>query len=418
MNALKVDPAWPPSRHRRNVRPMPGPLLFLLAQVAAPALPPPPPSSPAATPSDEVIVIGRRAEKELAACLARRCPPAEDVEASLQASVEQFADARYTDALRTLQRAVGRNKRHAAQLPGPVSSLYATMATVAEHEGLDRIWRNAARHNVEVLRAHVGTTNAATLTQELQLADDLLALDMPGAAAGIYKKVAQRGRDTGQPAMAANATFRQAWVALMRGQFRAAGRLADESVAVAGPAQPAMNELRAILRMRIAVQKGDGGAVDALAARQRQSARRSPALLYAPDLKDINPSRAFQGSNGGDGSGVQWADIGYWIRPDGRTADVELLRSNGLGAWKPSILTFVGARRYIPLDLQATDPGLYRIDRFTIRSPFQIIVGSHLPVRAGPATVHVVDLTGTDAMSEAHRTRVARAQGSPPASRP
>lgn len=386
---------------------MPGPLLLLLVQVATT----PPPSAPEAAPSREVIVIGQRAEKELAACLARHCPPAEEVEASLQASVEQFADARYTDALRTLQRAVGRNKRYAAALPGPVSSLYATMATVAEHEGLDRIWRNAARHNVEVLRTHVGTTNAATLTQELQLADDLLALNMPGAAEGIYKKVARRGRDNGQPAMAANATFRQAWVALMRGQYRAAGRLADESVAVAGPAQPAIGELRDILRMRIAVRKGDAGAVDVLATRLRQSGKRSPALLYAPDIKDINPSREFQGRGSSDE--VQWADIGYWIRPDGRTADVELLRSNGLGAWQPSILTHVGARRYIPLDLQPTDPGLYRIDRFTVRAPFEIILGSRIPQRSGPTTVHVVDLTDTDAMSEAARTRVARAAATP-----
>ncbi|WP_156025715.1 hypothetical protein [Sphingomonas phyllosphaerae] len=382
---------------------MPGRLLLLLAQVTTT----PPPAPPEPTTLRDVIVVGHRAEKELAACLARNCPPAQEVEASLQASVEQFADARYTDALRTLQRAVGRNKRYAAQLPGPVSSLYATMATVAEHEGLDRIWRNAARHNVEVLRTHIGTTNAATLTQELQLADDLLALNMPGAAEGIYKKVAQRGRDNGQPAMAANATFRQAWVALMRGQFRNAGRLADESVAVAGPAQSAIGELRDILRMRIAVRKGDAGAIDALAARLRQSGKRSPALLYAPDIKDINPSREFNGRASSDE--VQWADVGYWIRPDGRTADVELLRSNGLGPWQPSILKHVGARRYIPLDLQPTDPGLYRIDRFTVRAPFEIILGSRIPQRSGPATVHIVDLTDTDAMSEAARTRVAQA---------
>ena len=49
---------------------MTGPLLLLLAQVAASANPL----------TDDVIVVGHHAEKELAACLARHCPPAQNEE--------------------------------------------------------------------------------------------------------------------------------------------------------------------------------------------------------------------------------------------------------------------------------------------------------------------------------------------------
>ena len=100
------------------------PLILLLVQAHRPPAPP-----------NDIVVVGRRAESDLAACLARECPPTEEVEASLQASVEQFADGRYDDARRTLQQAIRRNRDHGPELPGPVSSLYATLATVAEHLG-------------------------------------------------------------------------------------------------------------------------------------------------------------------------------------------------------------------------------------------------------------------------------------------
>jgi hypothetical protein len=372
-------------------------LLMLLAQIAI--------APPIVRPTDEVIVIGHRAEKDLEACLARNCPPAQEVEASLKASVEQFTAGRYGDARHTLQRAIGRNKRHAAQLPGPVSSLYATLATVAEHEGQESLWQYASRSNVAVLRKNLGPTNRATLTQEIQFADDMLGLNMPREAEGIYKKVQQRGLSSGQPIIAAGATFRRAWLALMREQFREAERLADESVVIAGGNQPAMLELRDILRTRIAVHKGDEGAVDALAARLRQSTKRVPALLFAPSIADVNPP--IDPSDRGNDDPVLWADIGYWIRPNGRTAEVEMLRTSGLGSWRSSIFKHVSARRYIPLDVEPTDPGIYQIDRFTVRAVFGSVPGSRIPKRIGPLTVHVVDLTQTDAISEARRLNTA-----------
>jgi len=87
----------------------------------------------AAPPSPDIIVVGKRAERELAACIARNCSPDEEIELTLQTSVEQFTGGRYDDAQRSLQKAIKRNVAYAERLPGPVSSLYATLATVAEH---------------------------------------------------------------------------------------------------------------------------------------------------------------------------------------------------------------------------------------------------------------------------------------------
>lgn len=386
------------------------PVLLVLAQAAAPS-PSPPPSGT----QRDVVVIGQRAERELAACLARRCPPAQEVEASLQASVEQFADGRYDDAQRTLQRAIRRNRAFAATMPGPVSSLYATLATVAEHNGDIRLWKNAARSDVEVLRTHLGGGDPATLTEELQLADDMIGLRMPGVADGLYRKVERLGTAGGHRAIAVGAVFRRAWLALARDRPGEAERLIGDAVALAdagadagagtGADRDGIARLRDILLARIAVRRGDGGAVDALAARLRQSAARTPALLFAPPVEDINPAPS--PSDRGNNDPVRFADIGYWIRPDGRTVGVEVLRTSGLGPWETGILRQVGQRRYVPLDVAAGDPGLYRIDRFTVRDTYGSVPGSRIAQRRGPMTVHVVDLTATDAMSVALRQRIA-----------
>lgn len=353
-------------------------------------------AAPQTPEADEVIVVGRRAEKDLKECLQRQCPPAEEVEASLQAAVEQFAAGHYADAHRTLQKAIHRNKKHAAELPGPISSLYATLATVAEHEGYKSIWKHAARQNVVLLREHLGAATPATLTEEIRRADDMLGLGMPDVADGIYKKVQRLGVDGGHRTIAAAATYRRAWLALMRDRFAEADRLAREGATIAGPSQPAMIEVRDVLLARIANRRGDTGAVEALATRLRQSATQTPTLLFAPPVEDINPPPGT--SDRYDRDPVRWADIGYWIRPDGHTADVEMLRTSGLGQWRVGILKHVSARRYVPLALDPSSPGIYRIDRFTVRAIFGVPLGSRIATRMGALTVHVVDLTETNAM--------------------
>ena len=369
-------------------------VLLLLAQTV----------SPAPVPSQEIVVIGRRAEQQMAACLARDCPPAEEIEASLDASVEQFADGRYADARRTLQRAIRRNRDRAAELPGPVSSLYATLATVAEHEGDTNLWRSSAWNNVRVLRRHVGEDNGATLREELSYADTLIGLGAVNAAASAYHSVQRKAAESGKPKLAAGAAFRRAWLALIRGRDREAERLADEAVSIGGANDRLMVEAREILRTRIAIRRGDDSAVDALAARLRQSPFNAPVLLFAPPVEDINPFRASAvAQDPWHDSQLRFADVGYWIRPDGRTAEVEILRNSGLGGWAPGILRQLGKRRYMPLDVEAGHPGIYRIDRFTVRGTKGVPTGSHIARRMGNLSIHVIDLTETNAMREAHR---------------
>jgi hypothetical protein len=379
-------------------------LMILLFAQAAPAGP---------APKDEIVVVGRRVEQDLAECLAHDCPPAKDMEMSLQASVEQFAGGRYADARRTLQNAIRRNRDHAADLPGPVSSLHATLATVAEHMGETVLWRWSALDSVRVLRRYLGETNIATLGQELSFGDDMVGLGMPSEAAKMYRTVQRKATESGHSALAAGAAFRRAWLALGLGRDREAERLADEAVALAGTHARSMTELRDVLRTRIAIRHGDEGAVDALAMRLRHSATHAPAVIYAPPVEDINRvSSGIETSpwNNGD---IGFADVGYWIRPDGRTSGVEVLRNSGLGQWTPGIFRHVKARRYVPFAAEPGAAGNYRIDRFTVRANLGLSTGTRIMQRMGRLTVHVVDLTETDTMAGAYRQRMQDAPASP-----
>ncbi|MEG3163102.1 hypothetical protein U1701_00670 [Sphingomonas sp. PB2P19] len=380
-----------------------GPLLIVLAQAATPS---------STVPSD-IIVVGRRAEQELAACFSRNCPPAEEIEASLQASVEQFADGRYGDARQTLQKAIRRNRDHAAELPGPVSSLYATLATVAEHLGDTELWFWSARNDVVVLRRNLGETHKATLTEELAFADNLFGLNRTDSADEIYRKVQRVATDHGETDLAAGAAFRRAWLYALAGRDKDAEQGADEAVALTGGHNPTMLELRDLIRARIAIRRGNDGAVDLLAARLRQSATETPKLLFAPSIEEIDrPRSGFQQDPWHD-SDVRFADVGFWIRPDGRTAGAELLRDSGLSQWAPGILKQVRQRRYIPLDVEPDKPGIYRIDRFTVRGTLGMPTGSRIGRRMGEVSIHVIDLTETDAMSAAHRDRTQKALSKP-----
>ncbi|MDJ0275700.1 hypothetical protein QLH51_02610 [Sphingomonas sp. 2R-10] len=380
--------------------------LLLFAQTAAV-----PPAQP-----DEIIVTGHRAEDALVACLQRSCPPAEEVEASLQASVEQFTAGRYDHARRTLQAAIRRNRQHAAPLPGPVSSLYATLATVAEHEGDAELWQASSRNNVQILRRELGPTDPATLVEELGFADNMVATGSLNAAESMYAGVRRHAVESGQGDLAAGAAYRQAWLALARDRYAKAEQFATEAVALVGTQKPLLEQLRDILRARIAIRKGDAGAVDALAARLGQSVNDPPQLLFSRPVEDIQGGRAARGGVDTDpwhDSSIRFADVGYWIRPDGRTADVEVLRDAGLGQWRSGILKQVSDRRYVPLRTEPGNPGMYRIDRFTVRATKGVPTGTRIARRMGALTVHVIDLTETEAMSAAarERTRMAK-QGS------
>src|SRR5690349_9255873 len=86
----------------------------------------------------EVTVTGRRIRDfraRLQACIARHCPPNEDVDASLALAEVEFESGAYEDARRTILQSLGRNRQHARTFPEPVADLYRSRARVSRHLG-------------------------------------------------------------------------------------------------------------------------------------------------------------------------------------------------------------------------------------------------------------------------------------------
>jgi len=64
----------------------------------------------------DIIIIGERLpdlQKALNACVERKCPPDQDINATLKVAEHQFVDGKYEDARSTLLKSIGRNKRFA-----------------------------------------------------------------------------------------------------------------------------------------------------------------------------------------------------------------------------------------------------------------------------------------------------------------
>lgn len=122
-----------------------------------------------------IVIQARRAEEDLAACLARNCPPDEEIEAALDAAVQQFADGRYVDAKRVLGRTVARHRGHATENPRLFASLLATSATVADHEGDEALYRRSTSQRGRFVREAFGATNIESISTDLKTGDMLAA---------------------------------------------------------------------------------------------------------------------------------------------------------------------------------------------------------------------------------------------------
>ena len=86
----------------------------------------------------EIVVTARSikdTEADLKACLARKCPPDQDIKATLAHAENQFVAGDYRNARSTLVNSLGRNRRHKGKYPVEVSDLLRANGNVATHLG-------------------------------------------------------------------------------------------------------------------------------------------------------------------------------------------------------------------------------------------------------------------------------------------
>lgn len=128
----------------------------------------------------------------------------------------------------------------------------------------------------------------------------------------------------------------------------------------------------------------------AIASLESQTAE-AVQLVYRPP---IDMAKVGEEAAGGD-TETQWADVRFRIAPDGRVADVAVLRRSTRlpNRWLAPALESLRGRRYAPLKLPPGSPGPTRLERYSIVSDLVAIEATRMPVRASVRRVDILDLS-------------------------
>ena len=347
----------------------------------------------------------------LEACLARQCPPLEDIAATLRYAEHLFVVGDYQAALRILASAIDRNRNESRQYPRAVAGLYRAHGRVAIHLGEADRYRRSLHAVVRSLEDGLPADSADVLLGRLEVGDMHLNVANLRQAELSYERTERAAREAGLPGIAALARLRTAWFFHLTGDTRRARRELAEMIASPGTGAIEGSIYRQAARVvltRIARAEGDREAVDALIA---EMAREAPGehltLIWSPPLGAGRAGRVFADEPRlalaqipSEGFAGRWADIGYWVRPDGTVYDAEVLRVEGSATWTDLVLRSIAGRLYAPFADEPGSPGRYRIERFTYTSDWVRPSGTRIRTRSGVPRIESLDLTPVTAAGE------------------
>jgi hypothetical protein len=365
--------------------------------------------------AQDIVVTGKslkQTEADLRACLERKCPPDEDIRATLAHAENLFVAGDYKNSRATLKDSIGRNKKHGESFPVPVSDLLRANGRIAEQMGEAKDFQLSVLDMRDTLKKGFGENDFRTLVAQIEVGDSRAKLGFPDEAERIYKQVEERALAAGQPRVASFARLRQAlqW----RGRFDAEPnkRNLDElnkrlDMLITQPLPESADFVLAaeVIRAKADRKGGSEASTEALIKRfaERGGASR-PILLFAEPLTRIDNSKttvegeapmntlnrltALQARN-------QWADIGFWIGADGRVTDVDVLRTDGDKSWLKPVVSNIKKRIYAPLKKdEGSAPGFYMIERYTLTARFESgNTGTNLRRREPTPRIERIDLT-------------------------
>lgn len=371
--------------------------------------------APTAASAEEIVVTARplsETEADLRACLERNCPPDEDVAATLAHAENQFVSGDYAGSRTTLLASVRRNRRHGDDYPVPVSDLFRANGRIAEHVGEARSFQTSMLDMRDTLRDAFGADDFRAMVAQIEVGDSRAKLGHPDEANRIYRDVEERALRLGSNRVATLARLRQAL--LLRARYednpdpslrRELLAKLDEVIQQPLPGAEVFALAAEVIRSRIDRSAGDAASTEALVRRfAEQGGADRPLLIYAEpiprvDLTNGGPTDAPQANTmallTASNAVGQWADVGFWIGPDGRVGDVEVLRSEGSQYWVGPVLENIGKRRYAPLRQDGdAAPGFYMIERYTMTARFvNQNTGTRLRRREPTGRIERLDIT-------------------------
>lgn len=351
-----------------------------------------------------IVVTGRplaETARALAECIARHCPPDEEIDRTLAHAENQFIAGRYKEARSVLNTAVARNDRFAGTYPRPVADLYRVTGRVAIHLGEGDAYRRAVHGIGRSIRAGLPRDSVESLTADVETGEMNAALGRYDRAQAIYEDVAARAGTANRPIIATMVRLRQAILRDRAGYSWIARRDMRAITASADPATRPFAAAARILLARIDRRDGKRDSTDAMIAAFARDPTPVPVLLHAPDIAGL-PPRSGMSLGGGALNRVAtqsfddvWGYFGFWVRPDGTVADVELLRdSGGNPGWERPVIASLTARRYTPFAPADRNPdGLFRVERYPLTSLMFSATGSRIRTRSPNPRYERIDLS-------------------------
>lgn len=364
----------------------------------------------------EIVVTGRSLKETadaLAACLARNCPPDEDVAASLAHAENQMLQGDYKDSRTTLLKSIGRNRKYGEKYPVEVSDLFRANSRVAEHVGEAKNFQLSVLDMRNTLKAGLGEKDPRVMVAQIEVGDSRAKLGFPDEAERIYQDVEKQALAGGQNRVAMFARVRQALLVQTRAEasnldsdYKEARTLLDNIIAHPLPGAEEFAMAAQVMRARTDRKKGDASSTEAIlrdfAARGGTS---RPVLLFSEPIKRIDLSQD-PGNNQPAPNTLQrltalnsvgkWADVGFWIGADGRVTDIEVLRSEGTKQWLKPVFEQIKTRVYAPLRRTDNDasPGFYMIERYTLTARWtDDATGTNMRRREATPRIERLDIT-------------------------
>jgi hypothetical protein len=356
-------------------------------------------------PQNEIVVTGRKRDLKAALerCLARNCPTPEDVDATLGYAEELFVTGDYDEAHQAIKDSLRRNHDKARQYPEPVSDLYRSDAKVARHLGLDDEAMRSTRQIYNALKQGIPAPDVRHFTARIEMASSYLAFGRYSEARGELAQLEREAHAAGRDDIAQMAELKALWVDYVESP----SAISEISKAAQNP-DPRKSILAIGAKALLTQIHGEEGKLDRdsfLASVKTPSTHR--VLLFDPPYElathDTLPGPELNGSLGpstltqgnvlnrlSDTFRDSWIDVDFWIAPDGRVTDLQILRQGSNAGWAAPLLASIRGRRY---SVSSDGKPTHRIERYTYTAGYEMRAGSHLMQRSPRARVEYLDLT-------------------------
>lgn len=360
----------------------------------------------------EIVVIGQSlkdTEKAWLDCIARGCPPDEEIRVALAHAENQFITGDYRDARSTLGKTVSRNRKHGDEYPIEVSDLFRASSRIAEHLGEGDLFRLSVLDMRDTLKDALPENDPRVMVAQIEVGDSRSKLGYPKEAIRVYDNVAEKALAAGHPRVATYANLRKLMLEYVLATDTDDKAEMKKSIAglrqIAEKPLPGAEDFAMVAEVTLARIDREGGKGESTAAIVKRYAEKGgasrPILLSSQPIK--MPDQAGLEQKGGNVLAMsqgnmedRWIDVGFWVNANGLPSDIEVLRSSGNAKWAKLVSDSIASRIYAPLKAKEgeTAPGFYMVERYTMTARYMDeSTGTRIRQRSPIARIERIDIT-------------------------